>query len=62
MARDGMLARYYYIVFLKSGYDDKTVCGEKKECKMLLVCFWKHFKMKMSEIDYTNSLDPDQAQ
>ena len=23
---------------------------------------WKHFKMKMSEIDYTNSLDPDQAQ
>ena len=31
MARDGMLARYnYIIVFLKSGYDDKIVCGEKK--------------------------------
>ena len=29
---------------------------------MLIVCFWKHFKMKMSEIDLTNSLDPDQAQ
>ena len=27
MARDGMLARYSYIVFLKSGYDDKIVCG-----------------------------------
>ena len=24
--------------------------------------FWKHFKMKMSENDHTNSLDPDQAQ
>ena len=36
----------------------------KKEsaCKTLIVCFWKHFKMKMSEIDHTNSLDPDQAQ
>ena len=63
MARDGMLARYNYIVFLKSGYDDKIVCGEKESaCKMLIVCFWKHFKMKMSEIDHTNSLDPDQAQ
>ena len=30
MARDGMLARYNCIVFLKSGYDDKKVCGEKK--------------------------------
>ena len=29
---------------------------------MLKVCFWKHFKMKTSEIDHTNSLDPDQAQ
>ena len=28
----------------------------------LIVCFWKHFKLKMSEIDHTNSLDPDQAQ
>ena len=41
MARDGMLARYNCIVFLKSGYDDKIVCGEKKESahKMLIVCF-----------------------
>ena len=30
MAHDGMLARYNYIVFLKSGYDDKIVCGEKR--------------------------------
>ena len=30
MARDGMLAQYNYIVFLKSGYDDKIVCGGKK--------------------------------
>ena len=30
MARDGMLARYCYIVFLKSGYDDKIVCGKKR--------------------------------
>ena len=30
MARDGMLARYNYIVFLKSGYDDKKVCGGKQ--------------------------------
>ena len=29
---------------------------------MFIVCFWKHFKIKMSEIDHTNSLDPDQAQ
>ena len=38
--------------------------AKKKEtaCKTLIVCFWKHFKMKMSEIDHTNSLDPDQAQ
>ena len=59
----GMLARYSCIVFLKSGYDDKIVC-EKKEstCKTLLVCFLKHFKMKISEVDHTNSLDPDQAQ
>ena len=27
MACDGMLARYSCIVFLKSGYDDKIVCG-----------------------------------
>ena len=30
MARDGMFARYNCIVFLKSGYDDKIVCGEKR--------------------------------
>ena len=24
--------------------------------------FWRHFKMKMSENDHTNSLDTDQAQ
>ena len=29
MARDGMLARYSCIVFLKSGYDDKLVCEKK---------------------------------
>ena len=36
----------------------------KKEsaCKMLKMYFWKHFKMKMSENDHTNSLDPDQDQ
>ena len=47
-----------------SGYDDKIVCGKKKESAYItfIVCFWKHFKMKMSEIDHTNSLDPDQAQ
>ena len=58
-----MLARYSCIVFLKSGYDDKIVRGKKElACKTLKVCFWKHFKMKMYEIDHTNSLDPDQAQ
>ena len=57
-----MLARNSCKVFLKSGYDDKIVRGKKSACKTLIVCFWKHFKMKMSEIDYTNSLDPDQAQ
>ena len=37
---------------------------ERKEsaCKTLIECFWKHFKMKMSYIDRTNSFDPDQAQ
>ena len=37
---------------------------KKKESayKTFIVCFWKHFKMKMSEIDQTKSLDPDQAQ
>ena len=30
MARDGMLARYSCIVFLKSGYDDKIVCEKKR--------------------------------
>ena len=36
----------------------------KKEsaCKTLKMYFWKHFKMKMSENDHTNSLGPDQAQ
>ena len=36
----------------------------KKEsaCKTVLVCFWKHFKMKMPEIDHTNSLNPYQVQ
>ena len=58
-----MLARYSFKVFLKSDYDDKVVCGKKKSaCKTLIVCFWKHFKIKMSEIDRKNSLDPDQAQ
>ena len=47
VARDGMLAR----------------CGKKESaCKTLIECFWKHFKMKLSKIDHTNSLDPDQAQ
>ena len=38
--------------------------AEKKEsaCKTLKMYFWKHFKMKMSENDHTNSLDPDQDQ
>ena len=59
MARDGMFARYSYIVFRKSGY----VRGKKRiSMQLLIVCFLKHFKMKMSEIDHTNSLDPDQAQ
>ena len=63
MVRDGMLARYSCIVFLKSGYDDKIVCRKKESaCKTLIMCFWKHFKMKMSEIDHTNSLDTVQAQ
>ena len=31
MARDGMLARYSRIVFLKSDYDDKIVCGKKNQ-------------------------------
>ena len=37
---------------------------KKKESayKTFIVCFWKHFEMKMSEIDQTKSLDPDQAQ
>ena len=62
MARDRMLARYSCIVFLEPGFDDKIVYGKKESaCKALIVCFWRHFKMKMSEIDYTNSLDPDQA-
>ena len=35
-----------------SGYD----CGKKESaCKTFIVCFWKHFKMKMFEIDHTNS-------
>ena len=58
MARDGMLARYSCKVFLKSGYmyDDKIVFGKKRiTMQTLIVCFWKHFKMKMSEIDRTNS-------
>ena len=38
MARDEMLARYSCIVFLKSGYDDKIVCGKKETaCKTLIV-------------------------
>ena len=36
--------------------------GGESACKTLIVCFWKHFKMKLSEIDRTNSSDQDQAQ
>ena len=58
MARDGMLARYSFnLVMIQI-----TMRKKKSACKTLIVCFWKHFKMKMSEIDYTNSLDPEQAQ
>ena len=56
---DSGLARYSCnLVMITKKY------AEKKEsaCKTLIACFWKHFKMKMSEIDHTNSLDPDQAQ
>ena len=55
LGRDGMLARYSC---------NLVSMREKKEsaCKTFIVCFWKHFKMKMSEIDQTKSLDPDQAQ
>ena len=58
MVRDGMLTRYSCIEFLKSGYDDKIVCGEKRISMQNV----KHFKMKMSEIDHRNSLDQDRAQ
>ena len=52
LARDGMLARHSCnLVMITKQY------AEKKE-----MYFWKHFKMKMSENDHTNSLDPDQAQ
>ena len=34
---------------------------KESECKTSIECFWKHVKMKMSEIDRTNNLDPDQA-
>ena len=60
MARDGMLARYSCnLVMITKKYAEKK---KESACKTLIVCFWKHFKMKMSEIDHTNSLDPDQAQ
>ena len=58
MAHDGMLARYSCNLAIN---DDKIVCGKKSACKMLIVCFRKHFKMKISAIDHTNNLDPDQA-
>ena len=53
MARDGMSARYSC---------NMVMMRKNSACKTLIVCFWKHFKMKMSEFDHTNSSDPDQAQ
>ena len=59
MARDGLFARYSCNLVMIT----KKVRRRKESvCKTLIVCFWKHCKMKMSEIDRTNSLDPDQAQ
>ena len=58
MARYGMLARYSFnLVMIQN-----TMRKKESACKTLIVCFWRHFKLKMSEIDHTNSSDPDQAQ
>ena len=54
LARDGMLARYSCnLVMMTKQYAEKRISMQNVK---------NHFKMKMSENDHTNSLDPDQAQ
>ena len=57
MARDGLLARYSYnLVMMTKYYAENRISMQNVNS-----VFLEAIKMKMSEIDHTNSLDPDQA-